>query len=271
MNSNKEIDSFEKLISLKPVGLNHFTGSSPEYPWGRVYGGQVVAQALHAAIQTVDTEYAVHSVHAYFIRTGTSDEDIEFEVDRIRDGRSFNTRRVVAAQSAGAILNLSASFQLLENGPDIQMENLPQNLPEPEELPSEDWSPIMERKVVPEGILSKGHGVWIRLQGDNDQSLKFPELGLVYTSDDVPYDAAARIHPEYAGVWDGEDASPFYGASLDHAVWFHRRSDPYDWQFHYHEGLVHMGNRGLATGAVYSRDGKYLATVTQEILQRVTR
>ena len=186
----------------------------------------------------------------------------------MRDGKSFATRRVVALQSPGAILNLSASFQVNEDGPKIQERSLPNDLPLPNDLESENWSNIMDRKVVPKGILSSGHGVWIRLNGDPQHDESTYELGLVYASDDAPFDAAARLHPEFDGNWDNDETPNFFGASLDHAVWFHQKSNPYDWQFHHHIGITHMGNRGLATGAIYSKDGKHLATVTQEILQR---
>lgn len=268
MNSSEKIDTFQKLISLTPISDNEFTANSPQYNWGRVYGGQVVAQALQAAKQTVDPKYQVHSIHAYFIRGGTSDELIKFEVDRLRDGRSFVTRRVVALQTSGAILNLSASFQIDESGEKIQTLSLPANLPDPEQIPSENWSEIMERKVVPAGLLEIGHGVWLRLNGETDIESSTFDLGLVYASDDAPFDAAARLHPKFDGTWETDEAPSFFGASLDHAVWFHQQGNPYDWQFHHHIGVTHMGNRGLATGAIYSKDGMHLATVTQEILQR---
>ena len=159
-----------------------------------------MAQALNAAKQTVDPKYHVHSIHAYFIRGGSSDEVIDLEVDRLRDGKSFVTRRVVALQSPGAILNLSASFQIYEDGPKIQERSLPNDLPLPEDLTSDNWSNIMERKVVPEGTLSSGHGVWIRLNGDTEHDHSSYELGLVYASDDAPFDAAARLHPEFEGI-----------------------------------------------------------------------
>jgi acyl-CoA thioesterase-2 len=268
VNSPKSIDTFNELITLTKIDDNRFSARSPKYNWGRVYGGQVVAQALNAAKQTVDPRYHVHSIHAYFIRGGSSDEVIDLEVDRLRDGKSFVTRRVVALQSPGAILNLSASFQIHEDGPKIQERSLPNDLPLPEDLTSDNWSNIMERKVVPEGTLSSGHGVWIRLNGDTEHDQSSYELGLVYASDDAPFDAAARLHPEFDGNWDNDEAPNFFGASLDHAVWFHQKSNPYDWQFHHHVGVTHMGNRGLATGAIYSKSGMHLATVTQEILQR---
>ena len=107
--------TFSELMTLEPHGPDVFVGDGPEYPWGpRVYGGQVVAQGLLAAGRTVEDPFHVHSLHAYFIRGGTADEPIRYEVDRIRNGRSFCTRRVVARQSGGAILNLSASFHVDE-------------------------------------------------------------------------------------------------------------------------------------------------------------
>ena len=108
--TEQPFDTFREMMHLEPHGPDVFVGESWRYPWGRVYGGQVVAQALSAAAETVDPDYLPHSLHAYFIRGGTSDEPIRYEVDRIRNGRSFTTRRVVARQSNGAILNLSASF-----------------------------------------------------------------------------------------------------------------------------------------------------------------
>jgi acyl-CoA thioesterase-2 len=107
--------SFPDLMDLRAEGDDVLIGSSPDYPWGRVYGGLVVSQGLRAAYATVGSEYRVHSLHAYFLLPGTHEEPIRYEVDRIRDGRSFTTRRVVAHQSSGAILNLSASFQVDED------------------------------------------------------------------------------------------------------------------------------------------------------------
>ena len=111
-----DVTDFQSLMRLESHGPDVFVGIGPSYPWGRVYGGQVVAQALRAAYETVDSpDYHVHSLHAYFIRGGDYEEPIRYEVDRIRNGRSFLTRRVVARQSVGPILNLSASFQIRED------------------------------------------------------------------------------------------------------------------------------------------------------------
>ena len=120
-----EVSDFATLMALEAHGPDVYVGVSPEYPWGRVYGGQVVAQGLRAAQATVGADHHVHSLHAYFIRGGTSNEPIRYEVDRIRNGRSFVTRRVVARQSEGAILNLSCSFQVHEDQADVQESALP--------------------------------------------------------------------------------------------------------------------------------------------------
>src|SRR5512147_324521 len=117
--------NFLSMMTLEPHGPDTFIAAGPRYPWGGLYGGQIIAQALRAASLTVDRAYQLHSLHAYFIRLGDAAEPIRLEVDRIRNGRSFLTRRVVARQSGGAILNMSSSFQLPEAGQTIQTEQIP--------------------------------------------------------------------------------------------------------------------------------------------------
>jgi acyl-CoA thioesterase II len=111
---------FVTMMALEPHGPDVWVGAGPRYPWGGLFGGQIVAQALRAATFTVDAGYRVHSLHAYFIRSGDHTEPIRFEVDRVRNGRSFCTRRVTARQSVGVILNLAASYQVDEPGPELQ-------------------------------------------------------------------------------------------------------------------------------------------------------
>ncbi len=136
MKETDESIDFKTLMTLESHGPDVFVGRALSYPWGRLYGGHVIAQALRAAYQTVDTDHRVHSLHAYFIRGGNFDEPVRYEVDRIRNGRSFLTRRVVARQSVGPILNLSASFQLAEDQADIQEATL-----DPE-VPGTDMEPL---------------------------------------------------------------------------------------------------------------------------------
>lgn len=268
MHEPPDFSRLGELLHLEPHGADVYVGLSPTYPWGRVYGGQVVAQALKAAVLTVDPTFSPHSLHAYFIRGGTSDEPIRYEVDRIRNGRSFVTRRVVARQSNGAILNLSASFQVVEGDVDVQAVEMPAGVPGPDDLDDEHWTPLMQRRTVPRDVLGGRHGVWIRVNGPIDDEQSVSVLSLAYASDDVPYDAAAAAHPEYTGEWDGQGEAPFMGASLDHALWFHRDAPPDAWYLHVLDGLGHTGNRGLAFGQVFTADGRHVASVAQEILHR---
>ncbi len=254
------------MMALEPHGPDVYVGQSPHYPWGRVYGGQVVAQSLQAAIHTVEDRFATHSLHGYFIRGGTSDEPIRFEVDRIRNGRSFVTRRVVARQSNGAIFNLSASFQVHENGADVTARPMPDGVPLPDELPDSTWSPMLQRRSVPRDAVGGATAVWIRVPLPDDANQALSQLALAYASDDVPYDAAASVHPNRRP--DVEHDESFMGASLDHSLWFHREAPAGDWRLHYLEPMGYTGNRGLAFGRVYSTDGLHLASVTQEILFR---
>src|SRR5205823_772873 len=122
------------MMRLEPHGPDTFVGTGPRYPWGGLYGGQIVAQALRAASLTVHHAFRAHSLHAYFIRTGDGDEPIRFEVDRTRNGRSFVTRRVEARQSVGAILTMSVSFHVDEDGPQVQTAAMP-DVPRPDDLP----------------------------------------------------------------------------------------------------------------------------------------
>ena len=138
-----------KLFQLEPHGPDTFVGIGPQYPWGGLFGGQIVAQALRAAALTVDAEQEVHSLRAYFIRRGEHTEPIRFEVDRIRNGRSFSTRRVVARQAIGAILNLEASFHLPEDTADVQTVPMDTTIPAPDELVSDAWSAAFDRRSVP--------------------------------------------------------------------------------------------------------------------------
>ena len=123
---------FRELLQLEPHGPDTFVGIAARYPWGgRLFGGQIVAQALRAAAATVDTDRPAHSLHSYFIRPGSPDEPVRYEVERLRDGRSFSTRQVVARQSAGAILNLSVSFQIEEDEADDSWRRFPTTCPRP--------------------------------------------------------------------------------------------------------------------------------------------
>ena len=266
-----DVTDFHTLMNLESHGPDVFVGIGPSYPWGRVYGGQVVAQALRAACATVDTEYHVHSLHAYFIRGGDFEEPIRYEVDRIRNGRSFLTRRVVARQSMGPILNLSASFQVREDQVDVQELKMPTDVPPPDELPPDDWGPILERRMVPDEIVTGARSAyWLRVRPEIGDDPMLQTCALAYASDDIPTEAASLSHPRRPSPSQdpGGYDRLFVGASLDHAIWFHRPGRHDEWVLHDFRGQGLVGGRGLGIGQLFGRDGTHLATVAQEILLR---
>jgi acyl-CoA thioesterase len=174
MSANEDLS---RLFDLEPHGPDTFVGIGPRYPWGGLFGGQIVAQSLRAAAATVDPAQSVHSLRAYFIRRGDHTQPIRFEVDRIRNGRSFTTRRVVARQANGAILNLEASFQLPEDTDDIQTVDMDASIPGPESLVDDSWTPSFERRAVAKSDLSDegrtGRGrnaVWMRVTNRSSAS-----------------------------------------------------------------------------------------------------
>ncbi len=252
-------------MALEPHGPDTFVGVSSTTPWGRVYGGQVVAQALRAAAATVDPDFGVHSLHAYFIRGGDLSEPIRFEVDRLRNGRSFVTRQIVARQSTGAILNLSASFQVAEAEVDRQVPDPPSPIASPDECTERDtWSPILDIRRTPES--SPGHSItWLRLAEEIGDDPTLQSCGFAYLSDDTPMSASRTLHPAHRP----KDFDAFIDASLDHSIWFHRPVRADDWQLHEFDGYGLIGGRGLSIGRVFDPSGVHVATVAQEVLLRV--
>ena len=267
------------MFELSPHGADVHVGVGPQYPWGGLYGGQIVAQALRAATLSTDAELEPHSIRAYFIRRGDPSEPVRYEVDRIRNGRSFATRRVVARQAVGAILNAESSFQRPESSADVQTVRMP-DVPPPEVLEQESWSPSFDRAVVPHERLSDerrdGSGratAWMRVSepigeaGDPQHQL-LHRCWLAFLSDDLPTDAVYRAHP----LSDDPDADgAMFAASLDHTVWFHRRVVADEWHLHDFTCVHLVGGRGLAIGHVFAPDGLHVATVAQEVLMRDKR
>lgn len=268
-----DITDFETLMALEPEAPDVFVGRSPAYPWGRVYGGQVVAQALRAATNAVAPDRFVHSLHAYFIRGGDSDLPIRYAVKRTRDGASFALRDVVASQRGETILKLTASFQIDEtkSEADVQEASLPKGLPEPAALPEVQWGPILERRAIE--LANARAAYWLRVAGMRTTDPAMQACALAYASDDVPTEAANQSHPLRAGLPDTPTAydTAFVGASLDHAIWFHRRGRHDEWVLHDFQGYGVAGARGIGVGRIFSRDGRQLATVAQEILIRRRR
>ncbi|MFN3256135.1 MAG: acyl-CoA thioesterase [Ilumatobacter sp.] len=267
------------MFELSAHGHDVHVGSGPQYPWGGLYGGQIVAQALRAATMSVEPGLEPHSIRAYFIRRGDASEPIRYEVDRIRNGRSFATRRVVARQAIGAILNAESSFQRPEDAADVQTLTMP-TVPGPDELVSETWTPAFERADVPltavTGTQRDGGGrtvTWMKVADPiGDPSSLDGQLlhrcWMTYLSDDLPTETVFNVHPMSAEP----DSDQFrFAASLDHTVWFHRPVIADEWHL-YDFACAHLVNgRGLAVGHVYAPDGVHVATIAQEVLVRDTR
>ncbi|MFM1954442.1 MAG: hypothetical protein RL118_633 [Actinomycetota bacterium] len=263
-----------------------FVGPSQWMPHGRVYGGQVLAQCVVAATKTMSDDRHIHSLHGYFLRPGDIELPITFSVDRLRDGRSFSTRRVQAFQKGEPIFSMIASFQTLDDGLDHQIE-MPSDLPAPETLPSaadlvgavdhpraQFWAkarPFDMRHVGSpiyfsvEGALVAHQAVWIKALAPlpNDQSLH--TAALAYVSD---YTILESIYRRHGIAWSHPGLS---SASLDHAMWFHRPARVDEWLLYVQESPSAQGGRGLALGRIYTRDGLLVATVAQEGMVRVPR
>ncbi len=255
------------LLELDRLAADLFVAHNPILGRTRVYGGQVVAQALAAAMATLDDpSRPVHSLHSYFIRPGDENRPIAMDVDRIRDGRSFTTRRVVARQAGGAIFNLSASFHSHEPDADVSPLVADLDVPPPEECELDEWDDVSEVRMVPGNQAGRARA-WIRIarpQRLPDQPA-LHNLAIAYSSDHVPMDAIRNGHPE---PLDWED---FMGASLDHSIWFHRPARGDEWLlFDCHLQSL-AGSRGMARGEVYTRNGEHVASLVQEGLLRRLR
>jgi acyl-CoA thioesterase II len=280
------LDRLVALLDLERIEENIFRGVSPAQSPTRVFGGQVAGQALIAAGRTVPAERRVHSLHAYFIRAGDPSIPIVYEVDRIRDGRSFTTRRITAIQRGKAIFALSASFQVDEPGME-HGESMP-DVPAPEDLPTygeqvgRDPEYIGRLAVLPRPIdiryvsepawLSRRSGpraahnqVWMRADGKLPDDQLLHVCVLTYCSDMTLLDAVLARHGVYWG------ADEVQGASLDHALWFHRPFRADEWFLYDCVSPSASNARGLATGRFFTRAGSHIATVVQEGLLRVNR
>ncbi|PRX51163.1 acyl-CoA thioesterase-2 [Prauserella shujinwangii] len=285
VGGQRVLDRLVALLDLEKIEENIYRGVSPPHSPTRVFGGQVAGQALVAAGRTVPAERKVHSLHAYFIRGGDPKVPIVYEVDRIRDGRSFTTRRVVAVQHGKAIFALSASFQLEEDGVE-HAEEMP-DVPPPESLPTlaeraEGYAEQLGLRTMPRPIdvryvndppwVTRTTGerparnqVWMRADGALPDSQLLHVCVLTYASDMTLLDSVLARHGVY---WD---ADPVLGASLDHALWFHRPFRADEWFLYDSASPSASGARGLATGRFFARDGTHIATVVQEGLIRVLR
>jgi acyl-CoA thioesterase-2 len=267
------------VFDLEAHGPDTFVGTGPRYPWGGLYGGQIVAQALRAAALSIDPAFVPHSIRAYFIRRGDHTEPVRYEVDRIRNGRSFVTRRVVARQAIGAILNAECSFQRPETSTSLQSVSFPR-VPGPDGLENTSFSPHFERRFVDPDDLHgpdrDGSGrvtAWMRVTDEVPESVPMDEpfldeCWLAYVSDDLATDTVRAAH---RAVATGDPEVHLSGVSLDHAIWFHRPVRASAWQLHDFSCHAYHGSRGLAIGHVFTSEGVHVATVAQEVLLREPR
>lgn len=284
---SKALTDLLSLLALERIEENLFRGQSQDLGWGTVFGGQVLGQALSAAGQTVPAERPVHSLHAYFLRPGDVTKPIIYDVDRIRDGSSFTTRRVVAIQNGHAIFNLAASFQVVEAGFEHQ-DTMPPTAG-PEGLPTEQermasylenlpaWlreratgerafemrsTSGAENPLAPEPHRPPERAVWLKAAAMLDDNSALHRHLLAYVSDYALLTTALLPH----GVtW----LTPgMQVASLDHVMWFHRPLRVDEWLLHVMESPASGGARGLVRGRIFTRDGKLVASTAQEGLIR---
>jgi acyl-CoA thioesterase-2 len=282
----KTIKELIELLTLEQVDEQIYVGQNYQAPWGRVFGGQVLAQSLHAAYRTVPEDRIAHSMHGYFILGGNLDYPITYEVDTIRNGGSFTTRRVVAKQNGRAIFNMAASFQLKQEGPDHQIsmpnivspENLSTSLEQIEALKELDPKIYQRLKMVlPEVFsfktvdrivrkLSKNgspyNNIWVKTSEPFEAELPMRQQILAYMSDYNLLTTATLPHRE-----ELNKGNTFY-ASLDHAIWFHRDIDFDDWLLYAMDSPSASNARGFARGSIFNKNGTLIASVAQEGLMR---
>jgi len=281
------IENLLSILDLEPLEHNLFRGRSPEDGWQRVFGGQVIGQALVAASRTVEPERQAHSLHAYFLRPGDPGVPIIYEVDRIRDGKSFVTRRVVAIQHGHAIFSMAASFQVMEEG-QLDHQTPAPRVPPPEDLMSEEelkrqfiesarepmkgyWRrerpielrPVSLRHYVTREKLDPVQHVWFRTTGPLPEDPVLQKCVLAYASDMLLLDTS--LYPHARTLFDRD----LQVASLDHALWFHRPFRADDWLLYAQDSPTASGARGFNRGAIYTRAGVHVASVAQEGLIRV--
>ena len=282
---NQLLDDLMKVMTLERLELDLFRGESRDIGSPQVFGGQVLGQALMAATATVE-QRPVHSLHAYFLRRGDFNSPIVYEVDRARDGNHFSTRRVVAIQHGAQIFNMSASFQAQEEGLAHQLE-MPE-VPPPEDLPELAWyyrdilaklaprvrrvleqkRPFEFRPTEPPSFLNGAtaipqRSIWLRAVAPLPDDEAMHRCLLAYVSDFHLLDTALMPH----GVAIVQPN--LIVASIDHAMWFHRSVRVDDWLLYSTDSPSASGARGFARGSIFSRDGRLVASTSQEGMMRM--
>jgi acyl-CoA thioesterase-2 len=284
------LDQLLSLLDLEQIEVNLFRGRSPQDRSQRVFGGQVLGQALVAAGRSVEEDAPANSFHAYFLRPGDPGAPILYQVDRTKDGRSFTTRRVIAIQHGRAIFHLEASFHRPEAGLEHQDE-MP-DAPDPETLPGwrERLRPLLERVQAEEerrwlerdrpidiryvtevdplapGKLPPRLLVWLRAAGTLPASRLLHQCVVAYASDMTLLDTAALPHD--ISWFDRR----YQVASLDHAMWFHRDFRADEWLLYVQDSPAAYGGRGFSSGRLFTREGRLVVSVVQEgLIRRVGR
>lgn len=279
------VEDLIQILNLEKIEENLFRGHSPDESWQRVFGGQVIGQALVAAYHTVE-ERVCHSLHGYFIHPGDPKVPIVYEVDRARDGRSFTTRRVVGIQHGKQIFNLAASFQVPEKGFEHQA-SMP-DVPMPEDLPNEvelrqaiasqlpeaiakhfvrlrpiEIKPVDPQKYINPEPMEPTQYVWFRARKAIEKgNFALNQCIMAYASDMMLLDTCTRPH----GIsWL---SGKLQVASLDHAMWFHAPFQADEWLLYEMDSPSASGGRGFNRGSIYTRDGQMVASVAQEGLIR---
>ena len=281
-----DLESLIDLIQLEQKDTHHFVGQNYKTAWGRVFGGQVLGQSLHAAYQTVPNGRIAHSMHGYFILGGNIDIPIDYQVDAIRDGRSFTTRRVVAYQEGKAIFNMAASFHLDEGGADHQItmpnvltpeilltdiqqaESLRDNDPDRYERLMMAHPQVFEFRPVGKAIYLETQNkppqshIWFKTKEEIKADIPLQQQLLAFASDYSLLLSATLPHRiEF-------EKQKIYYASLDHALWFHRNFEIDDWLLYAIESPSASNARGYARGSIFDRSGRMVASVSQEGLMR---
>jgi acyl-CoA thioesterase-2 len=274
------------ILDLEELEHNLYRGRSPKVNWQRVFGGQTIAQALVAAQRTVEPDRHVHSLHGYFMLPGDTTVPIVYQVDRIRDGGSFTTRRVVAVQHGQAIFSLEASFQVEERGLDHQFA-MPDDVPTPDSLKTQRelfehaenvpehirrfWARERPLEIRPVDLdhytsrekLPPRQNIWLRTTGPVPADRTMQAAVLAYLSDMTLLDTSTFAHGR--AVFDRD----LQVASLDHAMWFHRPYPLDGWLLYTQDSPSASGARGFTRGAIYAEDGTLIASVAQEGLIRL--
>ncbi len=256
------------LLNLDALGDDRFLAHNPDEDRRRVFGGQVVAQALMAATGTVEAQHLVHSLHAYFLRAGSMAQPIEMAVERLRTGRQVSARRVTALQEGKAILILSASFHQPGGQGEFHVTG-PTGVPGPEHgLPRTRHSNRYGIEALDASFdqpTGTGRRLWFRSTDDLGDDPALHRAVVAYQTDHGPFGSARRVVDASVGGFDD-----MFRASLDHAIWFHRPFRADDWLLHDIDAISYHGDRILTNAGVYDAKNRRVATVTQEILARAS-